>query len=138
MGIGDGEPYLSAAPGLTERRKRTAEAGATDSRQGRAQRGTNALVSGILLSVSELSDAIEAVLRACDAQLRAPAIETVNRTPENVRALLGAGEDGVAFEILCENLYEDDIEVPRSLLLDLNEAAQRVGAAPGYIEPLLG
>jgi hypothetical protein len=88
--------------------------------------------------MSDLADAISAVVRACDAQLRASTIEPVSRTPETVQSLLDAGEDGVAFEILCDNLHEDDIEVPRALLLDLGDAAQRVGSGTRRIEPLLG
>jgi len=81
----------------------------------------------------ELANAIEAVLRASESDLRASSIEPVSRTPETVRSLLDAGEEGVAYEILCDNLYEDDIAVPRPLLLDLRDCAQRVGANPGDI-----
>lgn len=88
--------------------------------------------------MSELADAIGVVLRACEGPLCASAIEPVSRTPDTVQSLLNAGEDMVAFEVLCDNLYEDDIEAPRSLLLDLSGAAARVGASPGRIEPLLG
>ena len=94
--------------------------------------------SGTLLPVSDLGNAVESVLRACEGDLRASSIEPVSRTPETVQSLLDAGEDEVAFEILCDNLYEDDIEVPRSLLLAMSEAAERVGASPGRIAPLLG
>ena len=94
--------------------------------------------SGILIPVSDLGDSSRAVLHACEVQLRASTIEPVSRTPKTVRSLLDAGEDVGAFEILCGNLPEDDIEVPRCLLLDLSDATQRVGASPGRIEPLLG
>lgn len=88
--------------------------------------------------MSELGSAIEAILRACDRALRASTIESLTRTPEAVRVLLDAGEDVVAYEILCNNLYEDDVEVPRALLLALGEAAHRAGASARHIEPLLG
>lgn len=88
--------------------------------------------------MSELADAIEAVLRACEGPLRASTIEPVSQTPDTVRSLLNAGETVLAFEILCDNLYEDDIEAPGFLLLDLSGAAARAGASLGRIEPLLG
>lgn len=90
------------------------------------------------MHVSELASAIEAILRARESELHASPTEPVSRTPETVRSLLDAGEDVVAYEILCDNLDEEDIDVPRSLLLDLSDSAQRVGASPGRIEPLLG
>ena len=92
----------------------------------------------MLPSVSELADAIAAVLRAWEGPLRASSIQPVSRTPETVQSLLDAGEAVVAFEILCDNVYESDVEVPSSLLLDLSGAAARAGADPGRIGPLLG
>lgn len=104
----------------------------------RAICGMSGRSSGILLPVTEFADAIGAVLRACEAPLRASTIEPVSRTPETLQSLLDAGEDEVAFEVLCDNLYEDDIEVPHSLLTALSDAAKRAGASPGRIDPLLG
>lgn len=86
--------------------------------------------------VTDLGDAVEAVLRACEEELRDSSIEPVSRTPESVRSLLDAGEDVVAYEILCDNLYEDDIQVPRPLLLHLSDAAGRAGVDPGRLAPL--
>jgi hypothetical protein len=86
--------------------------------------------------VTELGGAVEAVVRACEEELWASSIEPVSRTPESVRSLLDAGEDVVAYEILCDNLYEDDIPVPRPLLLALSGAVSRAGVDPGRLAPL--
>lgn len=90
------------------------------------------------LRVTELAVAIDAVLRECESELRGSSIETVSSTPETVQSLLDAGEDVVAYEILCDNLQEDGVEVPRAGLLDLRDEAQRVGASSRRIQPLLG
>jgi len=87
--------------------------------------------------VSELSDAVEALLRAAKMRLRGSDFEAVARTPEQVTTLLAAGEDVIAYETLCENLYEDDIVVARGLLSSLRAAAQRAGADVALIEILL-
>lgn len=87
--------------------------------------------------MSELSDAVEAVLRAAKGRLRDSDVPPVARTPEEVATLLAAGEDVVAYETLAENLYEDDIVVSRELLSSLRTAAQRAGADVALIETLL-
>ena len=87
--------------------------------------------------MSELSDAVEAVLRAAKRRLQSSDIEAVAQTPEQVTTLLAAGEDVIAYEALCENLYEDDIVVARGLLSSLRDAAQRAGADVALIEILL-
>ena len=87
--------------------------------------------------MSELSDAATAVLHSAEAQLAVSAIESVSRTPASVTTLLNAGEDVVAFETLCENLYEGDIAVARELLSQLRDAAQRAGADVALINVML-
>ena len=87
--------------------------------------------------MTELGVQVEAVLRATQDALRASAIETVARTPEEVTVLLRAGEDVVAYETICSNLYEDDIAAPSASLLQLREAAQRAGADVKWIQLLL-
>jgi hypothetical protein len=87
--------------------------------------------------VSELSDAVEAVLRAASMRLQGSDFEAVARTPEQVTTLLAVGEDVIAYETLCENLYEDDIVVARGLLSSLRAAAHRAGADVALIEILL-
>lgn len=64
-------------------------------------------------------------------------IEAVARTPEQVATLLAAGEDVVACETLCENLYEADTVVARGLLSSLRATALRSGADMALIEILL-
>ncbi len=87
--------------------------------------------------MSDLSDAVEAVLRAARGQLQASDIAPVARTPETVTTLLAAGEDVIAYETLCENLNEDDIVVEQGLLSSLRAAAQLAGANVALIEVLL-
>ncbi|MCM0622873.1 hypothetical protein [Nocardioides bruguierae] len=85
----------------------------------------------------ELASAIEAVLWASASDLHASSIDSVSRTPETVRSLLGAGEESLAYETLCDNLHEDDIAVPRPLLVDLRDSAQNVGVDPGRVDALM-
>lgn len=87
--------------------------------------------------MSELSDAVESVIRAATEQLQDSDIDAVAGTPENVASLLAAGEIVIAYEILCENLYEDDIVVARELLWSLRAAAHRAGADVSVIDSLL-
>ncbi len=88
--------------------------------------------------MNELADAIEAVLRSCGDRLAASTLETVRRTPATVRSLLAVGEDALAYEALCDNVFEDAVPVPRPLLLDLRAAAVRAGADPDRTDCLLG
>ena len=74
-----------------------------------------------------LTAAVAALLRATQEDLVNSSIEPVSRTPESVRSLLDAGESGVAYEILCDNLYEDDIPVPRELLVRLHAEVTAAG-----------
>lgn len=83
-----------------------------------------------------LGAAIARILDSTEASLIASEIPAVARTPESVRALLAAGEDVVAYEILCDNLYEADIAAPGRLLTDLRHAVQQSGADPRRLESL--
>ena len=89
------------------------------------------------VSVSELGDVVAAVVAATSSGLAASQHEPVARTPETVTSLLRAGEDVVAYEVLCDNLYEDDIKVSAELLADLRSAVRRVGADPARVQTLL-
>jgi hypothetical protein len=87
--------------------------------------------------VTRLAEAVTAVLDAASGNLAASAHEPVARTPETVASLLHAGEDVVAYEVLCDNLYEDDITVPRALLVTLRDAVKQVSADPARVDALL-
>ena len=87
--------------------------------------------------MSELADAVNAVLHAAEERLRGSDIEAVARAPEHVVTLLAAGEDDVAYETLCENLHEDDVAVARGLLSSLRAAVRGAGADMALIETLL-
>lgn len=87
--------------------------------------------------VNELTNAVAAVLAAASNELAASPHEPVARTPETVTSLLRAGEDVLAYEVLCDNLYEDDIGVPTALLGTLRDAVRQVGANPARVEALL-
>ena len=84
-----------------------------------------------------LTAAVAAVLLATQQDLMNSPIEPVSQTPETVRSLLNAGEPAVAYEILCDNLYEDDISVPRHLLQQLQQAVGDVGVDPSRVAMLL-
>lgn len=86
--------------------------------------------------MTDLAVTVETMLRETQDALRASAITTVANTPEQVTDLLRAGEDVVAYETLCANLYEDGIAVPPESLRELRQAAQRAGADLSWIEPL--
>jgi hypothetical protein len=77
------------------------------------------------------------VLHATRQVLATSSIEAVSRTPETVQSLLDAGESGVAYETLCDNLYEDDIPVPRELLLRLHKEVSVAGLDAGRVAALL-
>lgn len=87
--------------------------------------------------MTNLGAAITSLLEATESSLVASEIPAVALTPETVRGLLAAGEDGVAYEILCDNLYEADIAAARLLLTELHHAAQQSGADPSRMAPLL-
>jgi hypothetical protein len=55
-----------------------------------------------------------------------------------VRVLLAAGEDVVAYETLCDNLYEIGVRPPADLGLELRQAVLGAGADPSRADLLLG
>lgn len=71
-----------------------------------------------------LGRGVSAVLRLSEQALLASSIEPVSRSPETVRSLLDAGEPVVAYEILCDNLYEDDIAVLSAPATEMQQAAR--------------
>lgn len=87
--------------------------------------------------MDELTAAVASVLHATHQDLADSSIETVSRTPETVQSLLDAGESGVAYEILCDNLYEDDIPAPRDLLLRLRQEVSVAGLDASRVAALL-
>jgi hypothetical protein len=87
--------------------------------------------------MTELQQVVEAVLNAAKPQLQASEEKSVARTFDSVVSLLRAGEPVVALEILCDNLYEDNISVERRLLLNLLDAARRADVDTHRIDTLL-
>ena len=80
--------------------------------------------------MSTLADTVEQILAAMEAVLTASPEEAISSTPSSVRVLLGAGEDVVAYEALCENLYEIDAHPPVDLVRQLRQAVVNAGADP--------
>jgi hypothetical protein len=80
--------------------------------------------------------AVHAVPRVSEQDSTASSIETVSRTP-NSCGRCWMGQPVVVYEVLCDNLHEDDIAVPRTLFLQLRDAASRSGADPERLAPLL-
>lgn len=54
--------------------------------------------------VTTLRDTVEQVLRATEGVLVDSPYEPISSTPSSVRDLLAAGEEVVAYEIVCDNL----------------------------------
>lgn len=88
--------------------------------------------------MSALADTVEQVLRATEAVLPASHDEPISKTPSSVRVLLAARRDVVAYEILCDNLYEIDAHPARDLGRELRRAAVKAGADPSLADLLLG
>jgi hypothetical protein len=57
---------------------------------------------------------------------------------EQVEDLIQVGEQCVAFENLCTQIYEYDIRLPLYLRVLLGEAGRQLGVAPRYWEQLKG
>lgn len=87
--------------------------------------------------MTTLGDTVEQVLRATEALLAASTDEPIASTPSSVRVLLGAGEDVVAYETLCVNLYEIDVHPPVDLVRQLRQAVVNAGANPADADLLL-
>lgn len=87
--------------------------------------------------MTTLSDTVEQVLRATEGVLAESPDEPISSTPSSVRVLLAAGEDVVAYETLCDNLYEIDARPPSDLGRELRQAAVDAGADPSRADLLL-
>lgn len=88
--------------------------------------------------MSTLGDAVEQVLRSTEGVLAESSDEPISSTPSSVRLLLAAGEDVLAYEILCDNLYEIDARPPVDLGRELRQAVVHAGADPARADLLLG
>lgn len=88
--------------------------------------------------MTTLGDTVEQVLRATEEVLAASPEEPISSTPRSVRGLLDAGEDVVAYEVLCDNLYEIDARPPGHLVQSLRWAAIDAGADRSRADLLLG
>lgn len=84
--------------------------------------------------MTRLADAVRALLAATEGLLESSEHEPIATTPTTVSGLLRAGEEGVAYEILCDNLYEIDARPDRRLVEEVREAAKAVGLDPGRAE----
>lgn len=80
--------------------------------------------------MTTLGDTVEQVLSATEGALAASPDASISSTPSSVRDLLAAGEDVVAYEILCDNLYEIDARPPLDLGQELRQAVVDAGADP--------
>ena len=87
--------------------------------------------------MTTLGDTVEQVLRATEDVLAESPYEPISSTARSVRDLLAAGEDVVAYEILCDNLYEIDARPPADLVLELRRAVVEAGGHPVRAEMLL-
>ena len=85
-----------------------------------------------------LGNTVERVLRATEGVLIESEHAPISSTPSSVRDLLAAGEDVVAYETLCVNLYEVDVRPPADLAVELRQAAVEAGTDPSRAELLLG
>jgi hypothetical protein len=88
--------------------------------------------------MSTLADTVEHVLQATEDVWASSPHEPISSTPASVRELLAAGEDVVAYETLCTNLYEIDARPPRDLGRELRQAALDAGEDPSLADLLLG
>jgi hypothetical protein len=91
----------------------------------------------MMLLVTTIAQAVESVLQATEQALAESPEESIASTPESVRVLLAAGEDVVAYEILCDNLYEIDLRPPADLGRELRQAVVEAGADPARGDLLL-
>jgi hypothetical protein len=88
-------------------------------------------------AMTALAVIVEEVLLATEDTLTESPDETISSTPSSVRSLLAAGEDVVAYENLCENLYEIDARPSADLGRALRRAAIEAGADPSLADLLL-
>ena len=87
--------------------------------------------------MSRLAAAVQALLQATEEELSGSEYEAVAHTPGSVRDLLRAGEPVVAFEILCDNLYEIDVRPDRNLVQSLRREVVDVGADSRRVDLLI-
>jgi hypothetical protein len=87
--------------------------------------------------MTTLGEAVEAALRAAERLLAESPEAPIASTPSSVRDLLAAGEDVVAYEVMCETLYAIDARLPTDLVTRLRQAATDAGADPS-LAGLLG
>jgi hypothetical protein len=90
-----------------------------------------------LLIVTTIAEAVESILRATEDALSESPDDPISSTPSSVRVLLAAGEDVLAYETLCENLYEIDARFPADLGHELRRAVVEAGADPSLADLLL-
>jgi ferritin-like protein len=50
---------------------------------------------------------------------------------------VNAGEEGLALEVICEQLYEYEIRIPRTVYAKLQDIGTKMGMAPAAWEILL-
>lgn len=55
---------------------------------------------------------------------------------ETAEELVRAGEPGIALEIVCENLYEDDLAIAAGTLELMAKVSREMGIDPKYWEML--
>lgn len=60
-----------------------------------------------------------------------------HRFIDDAAELNAAGEWGVAIEILCENLHDDDVPLPEPLIARLRSLGEEMRLAPRYWEGLV-
>lgn len=87
--------------------------------------------------MTTFAGAVESVLQATEHALTELVEGPIASTPESVRALLAAGEEVVAYEILCDNLFEVDLRPPANLAQKLRLAVIEAGADPARVDLLL-
>ncbi|MGY2703338.1 hypothetical protein [Nocardioides sp. HB32] len=87
--------------------------------------------------MTTLGDSVEQVLRATEGVLAESPDQPTSSTASSVRDLLAAGEDVVAYEVLCDNLYEVDVRPPVDLGRELRQAVVDAGADPARADLLL-
>jgi hypothetical protein len=87
--------------------------------------------------VTTIAEAVESVLRATEHALIESPDDPISSTPSSVRELFAAGEDVVAYETLCDNLYEIAVRAPAELGRVLRQAGVAAGADPSRADLLI-
>ena len=103
----------------------------------RADSGMSGRRPGMMGRMTTLGDTVEQVLRATEGVLAESPEASISSTAKAVRDLLTAGEDVVAYEILCDNLYEIDARYPEDIGRELRQAVMDAGADPSRVELLI-